>query len=52
MRIEQSVALLASVIANGNRDIRKRPEPFTVADFMMHLDEQPLDLKAAMENWS
>lgn len=30
----QQTALLASLIANANRDPEKRPEPFTVEDFL------------------
>nr|WP_194718698.1 hypothetical protein [Pseudomonas typographi] len=52
MRVEEGAALIASVLANGNRDRKKHPEPFTVADFMVHVDEQVIDLKDAMEQWA
>lgn len=34
-RGDAGAALIASTLANVNRDIRKRPQPFTVREFML-----------------
>ena len=36
-------ALIASVIANANRDAKVKPEPFKPEDFMPKYDDQPAD---------
>ena len=36
-------ALIASVIANANRDAKAKPEPFKPEDFMPKSDDQPAD---------
>lgn len=38
-RADLRMAVLASLIANANRDPEKRPEPFTVDDFMLRFGE-------------
>ncbi|MDI3391446.1 hypothetical protein QLG10_03260 [Pseudomonas sp. V98_8] len=53
MRIERSVALLAALIANQNRDPKKRPMPYTVADFAPHdTDDRVISLVEAMSTWA
>jgi hypothetical protein len=47
-RIEQSIATLASLLANVNI---KPVEPFTRHDFMPHEDEPELTLEQAMATW-
>ena len=36
-------AVLASVIANANRDAKVRPEPFKPEDFMPHVNRDVVD---------
>ncbi|WP_323115155.1 hypothetical protein [Pseudomonas guariconensis] len=52
MRIESGFALIASILANQTRDQKKRPEPYTPADFSPHLDQVATSLGVAMETWT
>ncbi|WP_423815721.1 phage tail assembly protein T [Pseudomonas putida] len=52
MRVERGAALLASIMANQARDIKKRPEPYTPADFSPHEDKVVATLAQAMETWT
>lgn len=49
MRTEWAAAVVASTIANVNR-IKNSP-PFRVSDFAPHLQEAPVSLEQAMEQW-
>jgi hypothetical protein len=40
-RADLNAGIIASVIANVNRDARKRKEPFTAKDFMPEYDREP-----------
>lgn len=51
MRVESGFALIASILANQARDQKKRPEPYTPADFMRHGDQEIVRLDLAMETW-
>lgn len=44
-RTDARFALVATLIANTNRDPNKKPEPFTLEDFMPQVQEEsePLD---------
>lgn len=33
-RVDMGAALVAALVANANRDRKKRPKPFTIGDFM------------------
>jgi hypothetical protein len=52
MRVERGAALVASVLVNANRDIKKKPTPYAVEDFMPHADVRELSLEQAMESWA
>lgn len=39
-RIDLAGGVIASVVANANRDSRKKPEPFSPADFMPFSEKQ------------
>jgi hypothetical protein len=41
-RADYRAALVASVIANVNRDANKHPQPFPVEDFLLFRDREPL----------
>ncbi|MBN3978307.1 phage tail assembly protein T [Serratia marcescens] len=49
MRTEWGAALVASVLANINRS--KNSPPFEVSDFAPHINEKPISIEDAMENW-
>lgn len=40
-KTEFMLAQLCSIVANVNRDSKKRPQPFEVKDFMLQLDPKP-----------
>jgi hypothetical protein len=40
-RADVRAGIIASVIANVNRDRKKRPEPFSVQDFMPFIERTP-----------
>ncbi|WP_436232197.1 phage tail assembly protein T [Erwinia aphidicola] len=50
MRTEWGAALVASTLANANRDPEKS-EPFSIADFAPHMQKEAISLKEAMETW-
>ena len=39
-RDEIHAAMIAMVIANANRDEKKKPNPFTIEDFLLNFDEE------------
>lgn len=41
-RADMRSALIASVLANVHRDPKKRPQPFTIDDFMLFTEEREL----------
>jgi hypothetical protein len=45
-RADSRAALVASVIANVNRDTKRKPQPFTVADFLPPTPEAQRKAKA------
>ncbi|CAM3407809.1 phage tail protein [Rouxiella silvae] len=49
MRTEWAAAVVASTIANVNRT--KNSPPFRISDFAPHLQEAPVSLEQAMEQW-
>lgn len=49
MRVEQSMALMASMYANSHS---KKGVTFKPLDFMPHGDELPITLDDAMKSWS
>lgn len=49
IRTEWGAALVASVLANINRS--KNSPPFEVSDFAPHINETPISIEDAMENW-
>lgn len=49
MRTEWAAALVCSTLANINRT--KDSAPFKVTDFAPHLNEAPVSLEQAMEEW-
>ncbi|WP_455769647.1 phage tail assembly protein T [Serratia ficaria] len=49
MRTEWGAALVASVLANINRS--KNSPSFDISDFAPHINEAPLSIEEAMENW-
>ncbi|MNJ65529.1 hypothetical protein D3C77_615460 [compost metagenome] len=51
MRVERGAALTASILANQTRDTKKRPAPYTPADFMPHDDRKAPSLEKAMVEW-
>jgi len=48
LRIEQSIALLASMYANAHS---KKGVTFNPIDFMPHADETPISLDDALKSW-
>jgi hypothetical protein len=46
--LDLNIANLCSVIANSNRDRKKKPQPFTISDFLLKYDSRDDD-KAAEE---
>ena len=38
--------IIASTLANINRDAQKRPEPFSPIDFMPYMEAPPIEEKA------
>lgn len=40
-RADLNAGIIASMIANVNRDSKRRPEPFTAADFMPKYGPEP-----------
>ncbi|WP_439653400.1 phage tail assembly protein T [Pseudomonas umsongensis] len=52
MRVERGFALLASIMANKDRDPKKRPEPFSIYDFMPHDSQKPITLEQALQSWA
>jgi hypothetical protein len=40
-RADVRAGIIAAVIANANRDRKKRPDPFTPADFMPFVKREP-----------
>ena len=50
--MERGVALLCALLANQDRDQKKRPEPFLPEDFMEHLDRPKDTLEEALGSWS
>ena len=57
-RLDQRTALIAMILANANRDTKKRREPFTLEDFMPKAAEQVLGTEGApadpveLEKWA
>lgn len=43
-RADAAAGIVASVIANVNRDPKKKPDPFTAADFMPRYDRKRSDV--------
>lgn len=41
VRADLRMATLAALIANANRDARKRKEPYTPRDFMLTFEDEP-----------
>ncbi|WP_419201384.1 phage tail assembly protein T [Pseudomonas putida] len=53
MRVERAAGLLAMILANQARDQQKRPQPYTIADFTPHdQDERPISLEEAIASWA
>ncbi|WP_420066484.1 phage tail assembly protein T [Pseudomonas putida] len=53
MRVERSTAQLAMILANQARDPKKRPAPYTIADFTPHdQDDKPISLEDAKATWA
>jgi hypothetical protein len=53
-RADLRSATVAAVIANANRDRKKRPQPYKVSDFMPKFDRQEQteeDMLAVAEAW-
>jgi hypothetical protein len=55
-RAEYGPALLASIYCNTHRDDKKRPKPFTLADFMPSAEktsdrQSAGELKSTMQAW-
>ena len=50
MRTEWAAAVVASTIANVNR--AKNSPPFRISDFSPHLQDVPVSLEQAMEQWN
>lgn len=48
MRVEQAIALLASMYANAHS---KKGVTFSPKDFMIHVDETPIDIEDALKSW-
>jgi len=44
-------AVIASVIANANRDAKARPEPFKPEDFMPHVNREFSDGEPRPADW-
>jgi hypothetical protein len=42
---------LAVLYANGHRDEKVRPQPYTIWDFLAHEEEPPITMEQAMETW-
>ncbi|WP_442757290.1 phage tail assembly protein T [Pseudomonas putida] len=53
MRVERATGLLAMILANQARDPKKRPVPYTIADFTPHDQaERPISLEEAIASWA
>ncbi|SKB75934.1 hypothetical protein SAMN05216307_0157 [Pseudomonas putida] len=53
MRVERATGLLAMILANQARDPKKRPVPYTIADFTPHdQDDKPISLEDAKATWA
>ncbi|MBZ3666020.1 hypothetical protein J1N36_23275 [Pseudomonas monteilii] len=53
MRVERATGLLAMILANQARDPKKRPVPYTIADFTPHdKDDKPISLEDAKATWA
>ena len=50
-RADLRMAVLASLIANANRDPDKRREPFTPADFMPRFEAEPPAAVEQHQTW-
>lgn len=48
-RTEEMIAILCSIVANANRDPKKRSKPFTQADFMPKREWKPAKQKQSVE---
>ncbi len=48
MRIEQSIAMIASMYANAHS---KKGTTFSQKDFMPHADDAPISLEDALKSW-
>lgn len=55
-RADMRAALIASIIANANRDPKKRPQPYTIKDFMLQFEPpeppSPEEVWAKIEAWA
>lgn len=50
-RADLRMAVLASLIANANRDPDKKREPFSPADFMLRFEAEPQPQPEQRQTW-